>query len=257
MSVMRIGAFGDLHGDHFMELLIPSRGDLADIDLLLLAGDIADKDDIDSFTSVLELIRGNTDAQIISVFGNEEYSQNHEEYRKRFAITFLDDEHLSLDVGDMEIRIVGTQGSLDRPTWWQRTHLPGIWQKCRERVERVSELLVRGDEDILILLMHYSPTYLTLEGESETRFQEMGSRMFKEVINLRKPNLVLHGHAHGRSVEAEVYHRQTSLEDFGRTRKRIPVLNVALPLVGGVTLLEIWRDANGFHFARIEEDEDT
>lgn len=257
MSVMRIGAFGDLHGDRFMELLIPSLGDLANMDLLLLAGDVVDKDGIDSFARTLDLMGGTTDAQIISVFGNEEYSQSHDEYRERFAITFLDDESISLDVGDMEVRIVGTQGSLDKPTWWQRTHLPGIWQKYRERVERVSELLVRGEEDVLILLMHYSPTYLTLEGESENRFQEMGSRMFEEVIMLRKPDLVLHGHSHRGRTEADIFERQTNLENFGRSRRRVPVLNVALPLVGGVTVLEIWKDADGFHFTRIEKDEDT
>jgi predicted phosphodiesterase len=96
LSVMRIGAFGDLHGDRFMEFLIPSLGDLAEIDLLLLAGDVVDKDDIDSFARTLELIRRTTDAKIISVFGNEEYSQSYEEYRERFAITFLDDESISL-----------------------------------------------------------------------------------------------------------------------------------------------------------------
>lgn len=257
MSVMRIGAFGDLHGDRFMEFLIPSLGDLAEIDLLLLAGDVVDKDDIDSFARTLELIRRTTDAKIISVFGNEEYSQSYEEYRERFAITFLDDESISLDVVDLKVRIVGTQGSLDRPTWWQRTHLPGIWQRYRERVGRVSELLVRGEEDILILLMHYSPTYLTLEGETESRLQEMGSRMFEEVIMLRKPDLVLHGHSHRGRIEADVFERQTSLEDFGRSRKSVPVLNVALPLVGAVTMLEMWSDADGFHFARIEKDKDT
>ena len=251
MRTMRIGAFGDLHGERFMKLLTPSLPLLEDVDMLLLAGDITDKDDVNSFARTMEIISSHTDAPIVSVFGNEEYSQSHEEYRRRLTIPFMDDESLSFKMNDMNVRVVGTTGSLDRPTWWQRNHFPGIWQIYRERVQRVSAMLGRGEEDLLLLLMHYAPTYQTLEGENENRHPEMGSKMFEEIIETRKPDLVIHGHSHRGRKEIKMQQRQTNLKDFSERRKSVPVLNVALPLMRGVTIVEVERDEDGIHITRV------
>ncbi|HUV25473.1 MAG TPA: metallophosphoesterase [Methanomassiliicoccales archaeon] len=248
---MRIAAFGDLHGDRYMEFLLPSLGELAKIDLMLLAGDLADKNDLDSFAKTIGVLRQSTSAPIVSVFGNEEYSQDHDEYRSRFPIEFLDDESITLDIDGLSLKIVGTQGSLDRPTWWQRTNLQDIWRVYKERVQRTSELLVKGREDILILLMHYSPTYLTMEGENENRFPEMGSKMFEGVIKQRKPDIVIHGHVHKGREGAEIFETQRSLEDFGEIQKKVPVINVTLPAIQRVTILELERDHDGVHITRI------
>jgi Icc-related predicted phosphoesterase len=248
---MQIAAFGDLHGDRYMEFLLPSLRDLTKIDLMLLAGDLTDRNDLESFSLTTEILKNSTEAPIISVFGNEEYSQSHEEYRSRFPIKFLDDESLILDIEGLRVRIVGTQGSLDRPTWWQRNNIHGIWQLYKERIQRISDLLIRGREDILVLLMHYSPTYLTMDGENESRFPEMGSKVFEDIIKQRKPDVVIHGHVHKGRKGAEIFETQTCLEDFGKRRKKVPVINVALPAVERITILDLERDNDGIHITRI------
>lgn len=234
-----------------MEFLLPSLGELANIDLMLLAGDLADKNDVKSFSTVIKILKDSTEAPIISVFGNEEYSQSYEEYKSRFPIKFLDDESFALDIDGLSVRVIGTQGSLDRPTWWQRDNIQGIWQIYKERVQKVSDLLIRGREDIIVLLMHYSPTYLTMQGENERRFPEMGSKMFEDIVKQRKPDIVIHGHVHKGRRGAEIFETQMSLENFGERDKRVPVINVALPAVERVTLLDLERDDDGIHITRI------
>jgi len=248
---MRIGAFGDLHGDRYMEFLIPSLEDLAAVDLLLLAGDISDRGNLEPFRSTVALLKEHTDAPVIAVFGNEEYQQDHERYRRELPGSFLDDGSTTFELEGMLVRVVGTRGSLDRPTWWQRNNVPGIWRSYGERVERISELLRRGEEDLLILLSHYSPTRATLEGEDPGRYEEMGSRAMEGVLELRRPDLVIHGHAHGGSREGTIGGGQTSLEDFGSERRAVPVFNVALPLAREITILDVRRDVDGFHITRV------
>jgi len=248
---MLIGAFGDLHGDRFVEFLIPSLRRLEEVDLLLLAGDITAKGDLNSFRTATALLKEHTDAPVLAVFGNEEYPQNHDLYRDAIPITFLDDEILDLNLEGMRVRVLGTQGSLDRPTWWQRNNIPGIWRSYGERVELVSRLLQRGEEDVLIMLSHYPPSRLTLGGVAPRSHEEMTSRAMEGVLELRRPDLVVHGHAHRGRREAVIGGGQTSLDDFGSRRKGVPVFNVALPLAREVTFLEARRDVDGFHITRI------
>src|SRR3989304_2427271 len=64
-----------------------------------------------------------------------------------------------------EVRLVGTTGSLDRPTWWQRTNLPGIARAYEERVGTIDRLLEgRG---FRVLLTHYPPAHATRGGGKE------------------------------------------------------------------------------------------
>jgi len=50
--------------------------------------------------------------------------------------------------------------------------------------------------DFRILLMHYSPTYKTLEGENPRFYSSMGWNIYENVLMNRKPDLVIHGHSH-------------------------------------------------------------
>jgi Icc-related predicted phosphoesterase len=234
-----------------MEYLIPSLDALEGVDLLLLAGDITDRDNIRTFKDSIELMLERVDAPVLSVFGNEEYMQSHDRYREILPGTFLEEETATVEIEGLQIRVVGTQGSLDRPTWWQRNNIPGIWRSYGERVERVSELLEPRDEDMLIFLSHYPPTTSTMEGEDPGRYEEMSSRAMEGILELRRPDLVIHGHVHRGRREGRIGGGQTSLEDFGSRRREIPIFNVALPLVKGATVIEARREDDGFHFTRV------
>jgi Icc-related predicted phosphoesterase len=246
---MLLGAMGDAHGGRYLRQEGLTE-QLDGLDLLLLAGDITDANDLQAYGRVLDAVRKRSAVPIVAVFGNDEYEQDRTAYRSTYDITFLDDERVDLTIEGKIVRIVGTTGSLDRPTWWQRTHRPGIWEAYQERVRKVSSLLVRDGCDVLILLSHYAPTYLTLQGEKERAFPEMGSRAMEAVVLERAPDLVIHAHAHSGSPSAVLVRGQRSLDDFAR-RVAVPVLNVSLPLNRKVVRLEV--NAGGTVDVRVRE----
>jgi len=238
---MFVGALGDVHGKEFLGILEAQRR-IDSLDLLLLAGDLTDGNDLGAFDLVVSELRRVTDAQMIGVFGNEEYDASHDEYKRRTDVRFLDDEALVVEKQGLKVKIVGTTGSLDRPTWWQRTNLPDIWRRYQLRIDRISQLLERDDSDALILLSHYAVTYKTLQGEKEGRYSEMGSRRFESVILDRRPDVVFHAHAHAGTRVASIAREQMSLEDFGKETRKIPVYNVSLPLARSVTCIEMKKE---------------
>ncbi len=233
---MKILAVGDIHGDEHLKALKERMSCCPPVDLVLLAGDITERNDLPAFGRVLEAIQEGTDAPIISVFGNEEWAESHDDYRRDFPITFLHDEAITWSEGASPLRIVGSTGSLDTPTWWQRTNLPNIHREYASRVKLLDGLLAMGG--FRLLLTHYAPTYRTLVGEGEGWWSQMASRKLEEVVLRRRPELVVHGHAHKGIPFAELRTGQATLEDFEKTRV-IPVYNVAFPVREDVTVLDL------------------
>lgn len=238
LSLMRVGAVGDLHGARFLEFL-SERDEYRNLDLLLLAGDLTEKNNLDEFDLAIKKLRRLTSAKMIAVFGNEEYDESHVEYKKRSEIIFLEDEKIILNIQNKIVKIIGTTGSLDRPTWWQRTHMPEIWRRYQERVAKIYELLERDDSDFLILLMHYGPTYKTLVGEKPDKYQEMASIKYEQVILDKRPDVVFHAHAHRGTRYAELVRLQKRLDQLKGDSKPIPVFNVSLPLNKAITIVEL------------------
>lgn len=244
---MIIGAMGDAHGGKYFQESMVER--LRGVDLLLLAGDIADSNDIEGFDQVWRSIRNTYEGTIVAVFGNDEYEEDQAAYRARFDATFLNDEVVDLEVDGSRVRIVGTTGSLDRPTWWQRTHIPKVWTKYTERVARLNVLLERSDADVMVLLSHYAPTYLTLEGERPKAYPEMGSKAMERVLLDRRPDLVVHAHAHRGSRHGLLREKQTTLDQS--PGPAVPVWNVSLPLNREISTFKLCKDG-GWH-ARLQQ----
>jgi Icc-related predicted phosphoesterase len=230
---MRLLAIADVHSPRFLQSFIDSLNGLDSPDLFLMAGDMINRGSIEEFPKVLDIIDESlgSDFPIVACYGNEEYS----ELRKDIVeitdsrVQFLDEISTILEIGGKKIGIVGTQGSLDRPTTWQRKNLPNIRKVYSRRAIRASNLLSKlvSEVDHRILLMHYSPCLETCEGEDFRSFAWLGSKKFYKVIELNQPDLVIHGHVHGSSVhKAKI---GSSL-----------VYNVALPAVGKVTELILW-----------------
>lgn len=238
---MRIAAVGDVHGH---ENLAPLRADLAGlspVDLFLLAGDTTDRNDMDAFAAVLESIRERVDAPIFAVFGNNEYPQDHETYVSRYAdryrVRFLQDRAATVAAGGRRLRLVGSLGSLDRPTWWQRKNLPGIAREYEARIA-VLDRLLEGD-DLRILLTHYPPTFVTMGGEKEDWRPELGCRALEAVLLRRRPTMVLHGHIHKGIPYAELRGPRGSLDAFLADDRPIPVHNVAYPVRRIISVIEL------------------
>jgi Icc-related predicted phosphoesterase len=173
-----------------------------------------------------------SDFPVIACYGNEEYTEVRKEISSSVGndVLFLDESSTEVQVGDLRVGIVGTQGSLDKPTNWQKEHLPSIKRAFERRAHRAKSLLkkMRHRVDKRVLLMHYSPCLETCEGEDTRLFAWMGSRKFYNIILSEQPDLVIHGHVHNATMH------QARIGDT-------VVMNVALPAVGKVTELNLWR----------------
>lgn len=191
----------------------------------MIAGDLVLKNDFEQLPSVISAIRESYEGSILACFGNEEFEQDRGRYLAP-EITWLEDQATTMEFGGLRVGIVGSRGSLDRPTFWQRTHVKGIWQIYKKRAETIDSLLSGLEANVKVVLTHYAPTYETLVGESEGVIPEMACRRLEEVIRRRQPDVWFHGHGH----------KATKLEErFGRTL----VMNVSLPASGKITTVEL------------------
>ncbi len=238
---MRIAAVGDIHGH---ENLDPFRADLerlGDVDILLLAGDTTDRNDVDAFGKVLEAIRRRVDAPLWAVFGNNEYEHDRgtyaSRYGERYRVRFLQDESAVFEARGQRVRIIGSLGSLDRPTYWQRKNLPHLERQYRERIETLDRLAA-GD-DLRILLTHYPPTYATMGGEKDAWRPELGCQAMEPVLLRRRPTLVIHGHIHKGIPFAEVHPPRQTLDAFAGSTEAVPVHNVAYPVRRAISVFDV------------------
>lgn len=198
---MIIATTGDIHSPRYFEQFVKAmdnfRVELTKPDVFLLAGDMIQAGNVKEYQRVYNALFGKITCPIVACFGNDEYEQNWSIIKQQNPdIKFLDDESLTLKIDKTSVGIVGTKGSLDRPTWWQRTNIPGIWDKYRERVDVVEKLLSDLKTDVKILLIHYPPTYKILEGERPQGYLEMACSSLERVLIKQKPDLVITGHSH-------------------------------------------------------------
>ena len=224
-----MAAVADVHAPVYLGLLEEALSGLLEQhgkpDLLLLVGDMVEKNAHEELPKVLDLL-GELGCPIYACFGNEEYEESKEAYLSYGRVRWLDDEAAVLELRGLRIGLVGSRGSLDRPTWWQRTHIPGIRALYKRRVKLIDSLLRRLEADLKIVMTHYAPTYETLRGERERIWPEMGCRAFENVMRARRPDLWLHGHAH----KAQVL--ETRIEDT-------LVVNVSLPARRGFYVVDL------------------
>lgn len=227
---MLIAATGDVHSPRYYEDFVRAIDNLrVKPDLFLIVGDMIERGDLKEFEKINNVLFGKISCPIVSCFGNNEYQELREKIKTSYKeIKFLDDESIILKIKDVSVGIIGTTGSLDSPTLWQRKNVPNIEKIYEERVSFVDRHLQRIFADFKILLIHYSPTYKTLEGENPHFYPNLGSQKYEKVIIERKPSIVVHGHSH-RGV------KQTWID-------KVPIFNVAFPLNKNVVLIDTEKD---------------
>ncbi len=233
MEKVRILATADVHSPRFLTEFIGNLKLHEPPDVFLFAGDMINRGSAEEYNTVLdtlEEILGDS-FPIIGCFGNEEYNEVRKEIISIVGdrMLFLDEKSTIVQSNNFKIGIVGTQGSLDKATSWQRRNIPSVKGVFERRAKRAESLLRKMEKkvDYRILLMHYSPCLETCEGEDERAFSWLGSRKFYKIITKQQPDLVIHGHVHN-SVCHEVM--------IGRTVVR----NVSLPAVGSIATIDIW-----------------
>ncbi len=235
---MKIAAVADIHGDEALEEFRERLKTLPLVDLFLLGGDITDRNSLPAFRRVVEALRSVHHGPVVGVFGNNEYPSDHPRYRQAFPeFRFLDDEALDLELGGMPLRVVGSTGSLDKPTRWQSRNMPGIEELYLRRVEVVRKLLSAGPPH-RILLTHYAPTFATMQGEVQWYWDQLGSLRYEDVILETRPSLVFHGHIHNGKPFAELRRRQGTLEE-PRGGRPIPIHNIAFAERREITVVDL------------------
>jgi Icc-related predicted phosphoesterase len=233
MVEINILSFSDTHGVQHLPLLVSSLNALhsRDLDLVVMAGDIADRGRVESVSPTIEALRRffkdflNV-PKIVAVFGNEEYMGSEELFIKRFKeVVWINDTYIKINVKGVDICIVGSRGVLKRPTQWQERNIPNIREIYSQRLRMLAENIAtcRQLGYYTILVTHYASTYVTVYGESPAIYPYLGYPIIEE-LNV-KPHMAIHGHAHNATrLEAVV--------------DRVRVYNVALPARKGVTLIK-------------------
>jgi len=149
----------------------------------------------------------------------------------------FEDEAARHAAGNGTVRVVGSTGSLDRPTWWQRKNLPRIAEEYRRRIEVLDGLL--AGEEPRVLLTHYPPTYVTMGGEKEEWRPELGCKAMEPILLRRRPTFVIHGHIHKGVPEGALRPRFDRLDDFDKDVDSIPVHNVAYPVRHAIATFDL------------------
>lgn len=233
MAKVRILAIADVHSPRFLNEFKGNLSAHKPPDVFLFAGDMINRGNAEEYTTILDTIEETMGDSfpIIGCFGNEEYSDVRKEIISIVddRMVFLDEKSTIVELNGLKIGIVGTQGSLDKATSWQRRNISSVKGVFERRAKRAESLLKKIEKkvDHRILLMHYSPCLETCEGEEEKSFSWLGSRKFYKIVTKQQPDLVIHGHVHN-SVRHEVL--------IGKTLVR----NVSLPAVGSITTLNLW-----------------
>ena len=234
MEQLVVVATSDVHSPrylmHYMSALARHSGECSAARLVVWAGDMVERGRVSALRPVVEVTRRRCpSARIVAVFGNEEYMDRENEFVRRYPqVVWLNDTYITLETRGLRIAIYGTRGAIDRPTPWQRRHIPGIERVYAERVRRLREEVKRLKSQgyYVIAVMHYAPTRLTIEGEDPSIWPYMASLAMEAAIRDAKPDLVIHGHAHhAKRLEAWI--------------NGTYVVNVAFPARGDVTVLRV------------------
>lgn len=215
---MRIVGTSDIHAPVFLKELKKASEECGNADLLILAGDIIDRGRIEYYGEVVDEL-SKTGAKMIAVFGNDEFDDLKEELRRTVPkVRFLDDESLIVTINGVNLGIVGSRGSLELPTIWQRRRVPDIERIYEGRIKVLGEMLrdLRKKADLILLITHYATTTKTLRGENPRAWRYLGHRGFEDYFRDGLVDIAVHGHSHNGSKFATI----------GRTI----VYNVAFPL---------------------------
>jgi Icc-related predicted phosphoesterase len=236
---VRLAAAGDVHADGSrradLEAAFSSlRGNA---DLVLLAGDLTTHGNPEE-AQVLAQASQLAELPVFAVLGNHDWHSNRVDelnaVMEETGVTVLDRSWATCDVDGESVGIVGTKGFVGG---FPGSHMPDfgepllreVYAETGREVDALEAgLRATAECDYRVVLLHYSPTLMTLKGERPEIAAFLGSDRLAHPIADHCPDLVLHGHAHaGR---------------FDGTIGTVPVFNVALPMKREFWVFELSAD---------------
>src|SRR5437773_5394398 len=226
---IRFAAAGDVHADG------ANRDDLArafrdvdgTVDLILLAGDLTTYGEPEQAALLAEICRP-LQVPVFAVLGNHDW--HCDQVPELVAVLagagvrVLDRSWAIEEDDGSSVGIVGLKGFIggfpdaSLPDFGEPL-LRQVYAETSAAVDAISAgLEAVAGSDYRIVLLHYSPTVTTLEGEPRGIWAFLGSDRLAEPIAEHRPDVVLHGHTHAGRFEGSV--------------GNVPVFNVAVPVLG-------------------------
>jgi len=228
-ATLRIAAAGDVHAaEELRDRLTRVFADVAEeTDLILLAGDLTTHG-LPEQAQVLADACSGLPVPVVVVLGNHDHhsgcATDVAQALTDGGIVVLDRSHVILEIGDLDIGIVGTKGFVggfagaEIPDFGEPT-LRAIYHETTQEVEALEVGLeaVAGCHRRVVLL-HYAPITETIVGEPESIWAFLGSGRLAGPIGMHRPDLVVHGHAHHGAARGSI--------------GNVPVHNVAVHVTG-------------------------
>jgi Icc-related predicted phosphoesterase len=236
---IRVAAAGDVHADESRRADLESafRGLDGQADLVLLAGDLTTLGLPEQARVLAGAVR-ETELPVFGVLGNHDWDADRADevaaVLSDAGVTMLNRSWATCRIGGAKVGIVGTKGFVGG---FPGSHLPDFGEPLLRQVyaETTAEVAAlesglreTSDCDFTIVLLHYSPTLMTLRGERPEIAFFLGSDRLAHPIADHCPDLVLHGHAHAGEFEGSI--------------GSVPVFNVALPMKREFWLFELSAD---------------
>jgi Icc-related predicted phosphoesterase len=218
---VRVAAIGDVHASATAKGRW--RDTLAEIsqtaDVLCLCGDLTNHGTAAEAESLAEDLRA-CSIPVLAVLGNHDHHcgcpHEVEKVVCDAGVKFLEDEvHTVGGVGFAGVK--GFCGGFDGKMLdaFGEAPIKAFVQEALEQSLRLEHALKELDSERTVVVLHYAPIAATVAGEPEAIFPFLGSSRLAETIDrFDGIQAVVHGHAHHGTYE-------------GRTRKGIPVFNVA------------------------------
>ena len=206
-ATVRIAAAGDVHAvEPLRERLERAFSTIAgECDLVLLAGDLTTHGLPEQAAVLADACEG-SGVPVVAVLGNHDYHSGKADAvadeLRRGGVIVLDRRHAILEVGEVEVGVVGTKGFVGG---FPGAEIPDFGEPLLRQIYRETSIEVDALEVGLeavagchkrIVLLHYAPIVDTIVGEPEAIWAFLGSGRLAGPIGMHRPELVVHGHAH-------------------------------------------------------------
>ena len=228
-GTIRIAAAGDVHAsEDLRERLSRAFAAVAEnVDLVLLAGDLTTHG-LPEQARVLAEACASLPVPVVAVLGNHDHhsgcADEVAQALRAGDIVVLDRDHVVLELGQIEVGVVGTKGFVGG---FAGAEIPDFGEPALRQIYHETSLEVEALEVGLeavagchkrIVLLHYAPITDTIVGEPESIWAFLGSGRLAGPIGMHRPELVVHGHAHHGARQGAI--------------GTVPVHNVAVHVTG-------------------------
>lgn len=228
-ATIRIAAAGDVHAaePHRERLTRVFAAVAEDADLVLLAGDLTTHG-LPEQADVLAAACAGLPVPVVAVLGNHDHHSGRvdeiHDVLRTGGVVVLDRDHVILELGELEVGIVGTKGFVGG---FAGAEIPDFGEPALRQIYHETTLEVEALEQGLeavsgchkrVVLLHYAPITETIVGEPEAIWAFLGSGRLAGPIGMHRPELVVHGHAHHGAARGAI--------------GTVPVHNVAVHVTG-------------------------